>query len=274
MKVALFATCIVDAMYPEVAQDTVRILERLGHTVVFPEGQACCGQMHINSGKFRQAYPVVANHVRSFEDTNWDYAVAPSASCIASLGHQHPMVARHAGDEDLAVRATQIADRSYELAQFLTDICGITDSAEQLGSYFPHAVAFHPSCHGMRLLRLGDRQRNLLATVEGITMRTIAHEDICCGFGGTFSVKNPQVSGAMLSDKVEALIGTQSDVCSGGDASCLMHIGGGLSRSSRLVPSDGRAPVTVHMARILASTKEQPLLLPDQGAHMTGGTLR
>ncbi|MFR4189292.1 MAG: (Fe-S)-binding protein [Corynebacterium variabile] len=274
MKIALFATCIVDAMYPEVAQATVNVLERLGHTVTFPERQACCGQMHINSGKFKDAYPVVRNHVRAFEDESWDYAVAPSGSCVASLGHQHPMIADYNGDPDLGARATQIADRTYELCQFLTDVCGVTDAAAELGSYFPHSVAYHPSCHGMRLLRLGDRQRDLLASVEGLDLRTIGNEDSCCGFGGTFSVKNPQVSGAMLGDKVEAIISTGASACTGGDASCLMHIGGGLSRTGRLIPGEGRVPATVHLARILASTKENPLLMPEDGATVTGGALR
>ncbi|MGO1274656.1 (Fe-S)-binding protein [Corynebacterium variabile] len=274
MRIALFATCIVDAMYPEVAQATVNVLERLGHTVTFPERQACCGQMHINSGKFKDAYPVVRNHVRAFEDESWDYAVAPSGSCVASLGHQHPMIADYNGDPDLGARATQIADRTYELCQFLTDVCGVTDAAAELGSYFPHSVAYHPSCHGMRLLRLGDRQRDLLASVEGLDLRTIGNEDSCCGFGGTFSVKNPQVSGAMLGDKVEAIISTGASACTGGDASCLMHIGGGLSRTGRLVPGEGHIPAAVHLARILASTKENPLLLPEDGATVTGGALR
>jgi L-lactate dehydrogenase complex protein LldE len=274
MKIALFATCIVDAMYPEVAKATVGILEKLGHQVVFPEKQACCGQMHINSGKFKDAYPVVRNHVRAFEEESWDYAVAPSGSCVASLGHQHPMIAEYNGDPDLGVRATQIADRTFELCQFLTDICGVTDAAAELGSYFPHAVAYHPSCHGMRILHLGDRQRDLIRSVDGLDLRVIANEDSCCGFGGTFSVKNPQVSGAMLGDKVEAIIATGAATCTGGDASCLMHIGGGLSRTSRLVPGEGHVPSAVHLARILASTKENPLLLPEQGATVTGGALR
>ena len=274
MRIALFATCLVDAMYPEVAQATVNVLERLGHTVTFPQRQACCGQMHINSGKFKDAYPVVRNHVRAFEDESWDYAVAPSGSCVASLGHQHPMIADYNGDPDLGARATQIADRTYELCQFLTDVCSVTDAAAELGSYFPHSVAYHPSCHGMRLLRLGDRQRDLLASVEGLELRTIGNEESCCGFGGTFSVKNPQVSGAMLGDKVESVLSTGASACTGGDASCLMHIGGGLSRTGRLVPGEGHVPATVHLARILASTKGNPLLLPEDGATVTGGALR
>ncbi|WP_333617876.1 (Fe-S)-binding protein [Dietzia sp.] len=273
MRIALFATCIVDAMYPEVAIATTRILERLGHEVVFPERQACCGQMHINSGKFHEAYPVVQNHVKAFEEESWDYAVAPSGSCVASLGHQHPMIAEYNDDPELAGRAKEVAGRTLELAQFLTDVCGITDAAAELGSYFPHSVAYHPSCHGMRLLRLGDRQRDLLASVDGLTLHRIEYEDECCGFGGTFSVKNPAISSAMLGDKVEAIISSDSDVCTGGDVSCLMHIGGGLSRSKRLV-AESRAPSTVHLARILASTHEEPLLLPAEGAVTTGGALR
>ncbi|MDN6747324.1 MAG: (Fe-S)-binding protein, partial [Brevibacterium sp.] len=168
MKIALFATCIIDAMYPEVAQATVTILRRLGHEVIFPSGQTCCGQMHINSGKFAQAEPVIAAHARAFSSTEWDVAVAPSASCVASLGHQQPLVARRMGNEALATEAADIAGRTYELSQLLTDVLGITDSAADLGSYFPHRVTYHPSCHGMRLLRLGDRQSDLLRSVEDI----------------------------------------------------------------------------------------------------------
>lgn len=270
MRIALFATCIVDAMYPEVARATVEILERLGHTVTFPPKQACCGQMHINSGKFDQALPVVRNHVEAFEESNFDYAVAPSGSCVASLSHQHGMIAQHAGDDDLEERANQIASKTYELSQFLTDICGITNAAEQLGSYFPHTVTYHPSCHGMRLLRLGDRQQDLLETVEGTTVVKAHNWDSCCGFGGTFSVKNPQVSSAMLADKVDAIINTGSDICTGGDASCLMHIGGGLARTHELKPHATHIPPTVHLARILASTHDNPLTLTT----VSGGTVR
>ncbi|WP_029090371.1 (Fe-S)-binding protein [Brevibacterium album] len=274
MRIALFATCIVDAMYPEVARDTVTILERLGHEVVFPERQACCGQMHINSGDFAGAHPVVAGHVRAFEEEpGWDVAVAPSGSCVASLGHQQPMIARRAGDEDLAARAEDLASRTYELAQLLTDVLGVTDAAAQLGSYFPHPVTYHPSCHGMRLLNLGDRQRELLSTVEGIDLRELPQADQCCGFGGTFSMKNRQVSSAMLEDKAANIVSTGASLCAGGDASCLMHIGGGLSRSGAVSPRGG-AVGTVHLARVLASTREKPLLPPRSEPILSGGSLR
>ncbi|MBW4094558.1 MAG: (Fe-S)-binding protein, partial [Acidobacteria bacterium] len=157
MKIALFATCIVDAMYPQTAQATVAILERLGHHVVFPSGQACCGQMHVNSGYFKEALPVVTNHVRAFESVEYDVAVAPSGSCVASVKHQHSMVARRFGDDALADRADAVGQKTYDLSALLTDVLGVTDAAAQLGSYFPHRVTYHPSCHGMRLLRLGDR---------------------------------------------------------------------------------------------------------------------
>ena len=331
MRIALFATCIVDAMYPEVAQATVSILRRLGHEVTFPEGQSCCGQMHINSGKFAQAEPVIANHVRAFTSTEWDVAVAPSASCVASLGHQQPIVATSMGNDALASEAAEVAGRTYELTQFLTDVEGVTDAAADLGSYFPHRVTYHPSCHGMRLLRLGDRQSSLVRSVEGIDFVELPLADSCCGFGGTFSVKNPEVSSAMLADKVRTIQATEADVCTGGDASCLLHIGGGMSRFDRTGHFDGAPDVTavhvkeksttddqghttetlttvvgaaddahltprprgpapaepsrtqsgfrvgqaaVHLARILASTQEDPLRAPSEGAEVSGGSLR
>lgn len=331
MKIALFATCIIDAMYPEVAQATVTILRRLGHEVVFPSGQTCCGQMHINSGKFAQAEPVIDAHVKAFTSTDWDVAVAPSASCVASLGHQQPMVARRMGNEALAAEAADIAGQTYELSQLLTDVLGITDAAADLGSYFPHRVTYHPSCHGMRLLRLGDRQSDLLRSVEGIDYVELPLADACCGFGGTFSVKNPEVSSAMLADKIRTVHSTGAEVCTGGDASCLLHMGGGISRFKRTGSFEGTPDVTavhvketsstgvgndnadhliavvgaddddhltpgvsgtspaepsqvqaglevgqstVHLARILASTKEDPLRVQSEGATVSGGSLR
>ena len=252
MRIALFATCIVDAMYPRTARATVAILERLGHEVVFPAGQACCGQMHVNSGYLPEAVPVVRNHVEAFESQEYDVAVAPSGSCVASVKHQHPMVARSCGDAGLEARAEAVGAKTYELSALLTDVLGVTDAAAQLGSWFPHNVTYHPSCHGMRLLRLGDRQLNLLQSVEGISVAPLPQADQCCGFGGTFSMKNADVSTAMLDDKAANITATGADLCSGGDASCLMHIGGGLSRQ-------GSSVSTLHFAEILASTRENPV---------------
>lgn len=254
MRIALFSTCIVDGMYPKVAKATVDILERLGHEVVFPQGQTCCSQMHVNSGYFDDAFPIVKNHVESFEQWDFDVAVAPSGSCVASLGHQQPMIARKGGDEDLALRAELLAARTFELSNLLIDVLGITDAAAQLGSYFPQHVTFHSSCHGMRLLHLGTRQQDLLRTVEGLNYTEIEGLDQCCGFGGTFSFKNADTSGAMVIDKVNNIEKTGASVCAGGDVSCLMNIGGALSRKN--------SPVrTLHFAEILASTRENPLTL-------------
>ncbi|CEA09574.1 Lactate utilization protein A [Arthrobacter saudimassiliensis] len=252
MRIALFATCIVDAMYPSTARATAAVLERLGHEVVFPAGQACCGQMHMNSGYFPEALPVVRNHVEAFDTGDYDVAVAPSGSCVASVKHQHPMLARACGDAGLEKRAEEVGARTYEFAQLLTDVLGVTDAAEQLGSWFPHKVTYHPSCHGMRLLRLGDRQLDLLQTVGGIEVAPLPSADQCCGFGGTFSIKNSQVSTAMLEDKAANIVSTGAELCTGGDASCLMHIGGGLSR-------EGTGVTTLHLAEILASTRDNPV---------------
>ncbi|OMH30584.1 (Fe-S)-binding protein [Tersicoccus sp. Bi-70] len=266
MRIALFATCIVDAMYPQVAVATVNILERLGHEVVFPAGQACCGQMHVNSGYADASVPVIRNHVRAFEAEEWDVAVAPSGSCVASVKHQHAQMARRVGDADLAARAEAIGRGTFELSALLTDVLGVTDAAAQLGSWFPHRITYHPSCHGMRLLRLGDRQRDLLRTVEGLELRDLPHAEECCGFGGTFSVKNAAVSTAMLDDKVANVVATGAPLCAGGDASCLMHMGGGMSRQHTGVG-------TVHLAQVLASTREDPLVF-DGAAQLQGGALR
>lgn len=267
MKIALFATCIVDAMYPDTARATVAILERLGHEVVFPAGQACCGQMHVNSGYFPEAMPVIANHVAAFETDDYDVAVAPSGSCVASVKHQHPMIARSCGDRVLEKRAAAVGAKTYELSELLVDVLGVTDAGEQLGSWFPHRVTYHPSCHGMRLLRLGDRQQQLLASVRGIDLTPLPESDQCCGFGGTFSVKNADVSSAMLEDKAASIAATGASLCSGGDASCLMHIGGGLSRRRSSIR-------TLHFADILASTERHPARVTGEVQLLTGKATR
>ncbi|GEC98983.1 glycolate oxidase [Kocuria varians] len=254
MRIALFATCIVDAMYPKVALATVRILERLGHEVVFPQGQGCCSQMHINSGYFEDAVPVIRNHVRAFTSTDYDVAVAPSGSCVASLGHQQPLVARQCGDAALADDAAMVAENTYELSELLVDVLGVTDSAAQLGSWFPHPVTYHPSCHGMRLLGLGDRQKDLVRSVEEIEFHELPDAEECCGFGGTFSFKNPDVSGAMADEKLRNIVDAGASLCTGGDASCLMHLGGAASKRKLDVQ-------TVHFAEILASTRANPLIV-------------
>jgi len=245
MRIALFATCIGDALFPQVAIATVRLLERLGHQVVFPEGQTCCGQMHVNTGYLAEAAGLVRHHVDVFEEAGCDVAVAPSGSCVGSVRHQHAMVARRAGDTSLAKRAEAIALRTYELSELLVDVLDVRD----VGAYYPHAVTYHPTCHSLRMLGVGDKPLELLRHVRGLTLVELPMAESCCGFGGTFAIKNADTSTAMLADKMTNVISSGAEVCSAGDSSCLMHIGGGLSR----IRSGVR---TVHLAEILAATEE------------------
>lgn len=247
MRIAVFATCLGDAMFPGVVRATVRVLERLGHTAVFPAGQTCCGQMHVNTGYFAEATPLVRRHVETFEAalSSCDAVVAPSGSCVASVRHQHQMVARHAEDEPLARRAGAVATRTYELSELLVDVLGVTD----VGAFFPHRVTYHPTCHSLRLLHVGDKPLQLLRHVEGLELVELPAADSCCGFGGTFAVKNSDVSTAMLADKMSNVLGTKAEVCTASDSSCLMQIGGGLARLRVGVR-------TLHLAEILASTRE------------------
>ncbi|MFY1699896.1 MULTISPECIES: (Fe-S)-binding protein [unclassified Solwaraspora] len=243
MRIALFVTCLADTMFPAAAKATVLLLERLGHEVVFPPGQTCCGQMHVNTGYQAQAVPLVRRHVRVFDP--YDVVVAPSGSCVGSVRHQHAMVARQAGDVRLASRAESVAARTYELSELLVDVLGVTD----VGAFFPHRVTYHPTCHSLRMLRVGDRPVRLLREVRGLDLVELPAAEQCCGFGGTFAVKNADTSTAMLADKMRHVLATGAEVCAAGDSSCLMHIGGGLSRLRTGVR-------TVHLAEILASTEQ------------------
>jgi L-lactate dehydrogenase complex protein LldE len=244
MRVALFATCLADALFPRAAQATVVLLERLGHEVVFPARQTCCGQMHINTGYQREALPLVAHHVDVFEaalESGADTIVAPSGSCVGSVRHQHADVARQQGDDRLAARASEVAGRTYELSELLVDVLGVTD----VGASYPHRVTYHPTCHSLRLLRVQDKPLKLLRAVAGIDLVELPEADSCCGFGGTFALKNADTSIAMLADKLQHVGETRAEVLTAGDSSCLMHLGGGLTRL--------RAGTrTVHLAEILA----------------------
>jgi L-lactate dehydrogenase complex protein LldE len=244
VRIALFVTCLADTLFPDVGRATVRLLERLGHQVDFPQAQTCCGQMRVNTGYQRDALPLVRRYVEVFEGS--DVVVMPSGSCAGSVRHQHAMVARRFGDEALARRAEAVAARTFELSELLADVLGIED----VGAYYPHRVTYHPTCHSLRVLRVGDKPLRLLRNVAGLDLVELPGADECCGFGGTFAVKNADTSTAMLADKMRSVLDTRAEVCTAGDSSCLMHIGGGLSRL--------RAGVrTVHLAEILASTRER-----------------
>ena len=245
MRIALFITCYNDLLYPEVGQAIVRLLRRLGHEVEFPAEQTCCGQMHFNSGYQDACIPLVQRFVDAF--AGYDAVVTPSGSCASMVRRYHPLVAGLAADggvdTGLPERVATVSPTVYELSEFLVDVLGVTD----VGARFPHTVAFHPTCHSTRLLGVGDRPTRLLAAVDGLTLVDLPRSEACCGFGGTFAVKNADTSVAMGLDKVDDVVRSGADVLTAGDTSCLMHIGGLLSRRG--------SPVRVmHLAEILAST--------------------
>ena len=245
MRIALFVTCLADTLFPEVGNATVTLLERLGHEVVFPEAQTCCGQMHINTGYQRAALPLVRRYAEVFG--GFEAIVMPSGSCAGAVRHQHAMIARRHGDAPLARAADAVASRTFELSELLTDVLGVED----VGAYYPHRVAYHPTCHSLRVLRVGDKPLRLLRNVAGLELVELRGADVCCGFGGTFAVKNSDTSTAMLADKMRSVLDTGAEACTAGDSSCLMHIGGGLSRLRSGVK-------TVHLAQILAATAADP----------------
>jgi L-lactate dehydrogenase complex protein LldE len=226
VRCALFITCFNDTLFPATGRATVALLERLGHEVVFPEEQTCCGQMHGNTGYEDAGSALARRWERVFDGEA--VVVSPSASCVAFV-RDHVPSAR---------------GRLFELTEFLVDELGVVD----VGASFPHRVTLHPTCHSLRLLRVGDRPRRLLSEVRGIDLVELPEASECCGFGGTFAVKNADTSMAMLGDKLRRVLDTRAEVCTAADNSCLMHIGGALRRQ--------RAGVrTMHLAEILAATE-------------------
>jgi L-lactate dehydrogenase complex protein LldE len=240
MRVALMVTCVNDAMFPETGRAVVDLLARVGVEVDFPEAQTCCGQPMVNTGYLDEAVPVVRTFVDAF--AGYDAVVTPSGSCAGSARHQHRIVAERAGDPGLVRAVSEIGPRVHELSEFLVDVLGVTD----VGASFPHRVTYHPTCHSLRLLGVGDRPRRLLEAVRGLTLVDLPAAEECCGFGGTFALKNADVSVAMGADKARHVRETDAEVLVAGDSSCLMHIGGLLSRQ--------RSGVRVmHLAQVLAA---------------------
>jgi L-lactate dehydrogenase complex protein LldE len=224
VRVGLFVTCLGDTLLPEAPKATVTVLERLGHEVVFPREQTCCGQLHANSGYRDEALALARRFARIFG--GFDAVVAPSSSCVG------------------AVRELLGADapRVFELSEFLVGQLGVED----VGASFPHRVTYHPTCHSLRVTKVGDAPLRLLRAVRGLDLVELPEAAECCGFGGTFAVKNAETSTAMLADKCRAVVSTGAEVCTAVDGSCLMQIGGGLSRQRTGVR-------TMHLAEILAS---------------------
>jgi L-lactate dehydrogenase complex protein LldE len=242
MKVALMLTCINDALFPETGKAVVRLLRRLGVDVDFPAGQACCGQPMVNTGYLDEAVPVVRQFTQAF--AGYDAVVVPSGSCAGAIRHQHSLVARRSGDAALARATAELSPRAYELTEFLVDVLGVED----VGASFPHRVTYHPTCHSLRMLGTGDRPMRLLKQVKGIRLVDLPAAEECCGFGGTFAVKNAETSVSMGFDKVRHARDTGAEVLVAGDNSCLMHLGGILSR-------DKAGMRVMHLAEVLASTE-------------------
>lgn len=245
MRASLFITCYNDTLFPETGRAVVRLLERLGVDVEFRPAQTCCGQMHANTGFRGEAFSLAKRMVRLYQDA--EAVVIPSSSCVAMIRDQYPYLIDEMGTAELRSAFNALLPRVFELSEFLVDRLGVED----VGAYFPHRVTYHASCHGLRALQLGDRPFRLLRKVRGLELVQLENMDRCCGFGGTFAVKNAEVSSAMLTEKLQNVITTRAEFCTALDNSCLMHIGGGLHREF--------APVrTIHLAEILASTEFQP----------------
>jgi len=229
VRVSLFITCFNDTLFPDTGRATVALLERLGCDVEFRREQTCCGQMHGNSGYEDAARPLAERFARVFAGA--EAVVSPSASCVGFVREHYPRMG-------VPFEGPPV----YELTEFLVDVLGVED----VGASFPHRVTLHPTCHSVRALGVGDRPARLLRAVRGIDLVELEEALECCGFGGTFAVKNADTSMAMLGDKLGRVLATRAEVCTAVDTSCLMHIGGGLRRQ--------RAGVrTMHIAEILAA---------------------
>ncbi len=245
MRASLFITCYNDTLFPETGRAVVSLLERLGVELDFHAKQTCCGQMHANTGFRSEAFTQASRFVRMYQEA--DAVVIPSSSCVAMIREQYAPLFDEFGTDKLRLMLASLLPRVYELTEFLTDKLGVDD----VGAYFPHRVTYHASCHGLRALNLGDRPLRLLRKVRGIDLAPLENLERCCGFGGTFSIKNADVSSAMLTTKLNDILTTRAEYCTAADNSCLMHIGGALHRKYPGVR-------TIHLAEILASTEAVP----------------
>ena len=218
------------------------VLERLGHTVEFPLAQTCCGQMHYNTGYQKEAIPLVRRFVEMFADA--EAVCVPSASCVAMMREHYELIAKNENDAALLASVQSLLPRIFEFSELLVNRLGVED----VGAAFPHTVTYHPSCHSLRMLHVGDGPLKLLRAVRGLTLVELPDREQCCGFGGTFSVKNADVSAAMLAEKDACVVATGAEVVTALDNSCLMQIYGGLHRS-------GSSVRTLHLAEILAANE-------------------
>jgi L-lactate dehydrogenase complex protein LldE len=242
MLISLFVACYNDALFPDTGKAVVTVLERLGHAVEFRSAQTCCGQMHFNSGYHPEARKLMRHFVKTFRGA--EIICIPSSSCVAMIRDHFQKMAVATKDGTLIREVDELLPRVFEFTELLVDKLGVTD----VGAFFPHTVTLHTPCHSLRSLNIGDRPQRLLEAVRGVTLTPLPNYDQCCGFGGTFAIKNADVSAAMLSDKIRCILDTGSEICAATDNSCLLHIGGALSRQMTGVRC-------MHLAEILASTE-------------------
>jgi len=242
LQISVFITCYNDTLFPNTGKAVVTVLERLGHTVEFRPQQTCCGQMHYNTGYWPESVPMMLRFLQTFEDA--EIICIPSASCVAMIRDHYPSIAAETGDSKILRQVEAILPGVFEFTELLVDKLGVTD----VGAFYPHTVTLHTSCHSLRSLHVGEKPRRLLQAVRGLNLVDLDQSDQCCGFGGTFAIKNAEVSSAMLGDKTRCILNTGAEVCAGIDNSCLMQIGGALHRQRTGVR-------TVHLAEILACTE-------------------
>jgi len=240
VRVSLFITCYNDTLFPETGKAVVQVLERLGHTIHFPYEQTCCGQMHWNTGYLREAVPIIRHFVDVFRDS--EAVCIPSSSCVAMIRDHYPKAARESGDASFIAEVDALLPRVWEFSEFLVKKLDVED----VGATYAHRVTYHASCHSLRSLHLGDIPMRLLRSVRDIELADLQSIDRCCGFGGTFAIKNADVSSEMLAEKMGSILESKAEVCTAVDNSCLMHIFGGLHRRNTGVR-------TAHLAEILAS---------------------
>lgn len=239
MRVSLFVTCLVDQLWPSVGASAVEVLRRAGCEVEFDQRQTCCGQPAFNTGYRSEARALARHFIEVFEASKADAIVSPSGSCTAMVHHFRELFS---GDLDWSVRAEKLTERTHEFASFLVNVLGVDD----LGASFNGRVTWHDACHGLRDLNLHSEPRRLIRNVRGVEFVEMANADACCGFGGTFSVKYPEISVAILDHKIESIEKAGVRAVISGDASCLMQIGGRLSRKASAVRP-------MHLAELLAA---------------------
>ena len=238
MKVSLFVTCLVDQLWTSVGVSSVEVLRRVGCQVEFDKRQTCCAQPAFNTGYLDEARPVARRFIEIFEQSNADAIVSPSGSCTAMVHHYTQLFA---GDREWLPRAQAIAKKTYELSSFLVRVLKVED----VGASWHGRLTWHDACHGLRDLNLKTEPRKLIQNVRGAEFVELEHADACCGFGGTFSVKYPEISVAILDQKIDAIERAGVQAVVSGDASCLMQIGGRLSRKGSKVK-------VMHLAELLS----------------------